>query len=373
MCSCRKRFSAVRGIAPILLVLSAALLAMGDVQAGDTKGRWFFGGAVGYETTFDSVPNNADLKADPRPDDFANRQITLDDALSWSLSAGFGMTEHLILQVDAAYHRSDLGPVDVYLTGTFPVAANPIDPTNVSFRSRETSLPTEAGTLTRAPVTLTGLYRFRKDRPLSPYVGAGIGMIFVGWENSGALDSLNDRLRTLRVRNVFNEHGKDITPPAYQLLRAYGRVPMEYPVGVQVDDALEWHLAAGAEDFLSDRLSLVVDARYVYTNEEIVIDLGGEDQVDLHIWPEELFRSDGSLKYFRNNGGAPNSFKDPSDPSKGVVTCALNTTGDFDQDGHRSDLCYDYKLGNPDGTFLVQGGRISLNGLSVRLGARFYF
>ncbi len=369
----RRRNFAVRGLRLLLPALAAVWLATGSADAGDTTGRWFIGGALGYETTFGSVPNNADLGADPRPDDFANREITLDDALSWSLSAGFGMTGHLILQADAGYYRDDLGPVDVYLTDAFPVSMNPLDPTNISFRNRETSLPTAAGTLTRLPVSLTGIYRFRKDSPVSPYVGAGFGMIFTDWRNSGNLGSLNTRMRNLRIQYVTDEHGKVITPPAYFSLMADGRVPMEYPVDVQVDDAREWHLTAGVEYSLRDRLSLVVDARYLYADQDIVIDLGGQDQVDFHVWSEKLFRPDGSLKYFRNNGGAPNPHIDPNDPTSAVITCALNTTGDFDHDGHRDDLCYESKLGDPKGTFLVQGGRIHLNGLSVRLGARFYF
>jgi len=357
-----------------LAMLAVLALASGTADAKDTKGLWFFGGALGYHTTFDSVPVNADLPGDPRPDDYASREITLGDGLSYALSAGFGLTDHLTLQVDAGYYRSDVGDVDVYLTDGYPVALNMLDPINVNaFRYRTASTPIPAGTLAQWPVSLTGTYRFRKDRPLTPYVGAGIGMIFIDLDTSDEVMALNERLSALRIRAVADEHGRDIMPPAYQPLQGIGRVPMEHPVGLEVDDAIEWHLTAGMEYFLGDRMSFVVDARYMYTSQKIVIDLGGQDQVDYTIWSEKLFRPDGSVRLFRNNGGFPNPYVDPSDPSKGIVTCAVKTTGDFDNDGHRDDLCYSAILGDPQGTFLVQGGSIDLSGFSVHLGMRFYF
>ena len=80
----------------------------------------------------------------------------------------------------------------------------------------------------------------------------------------------------------------------------------------------------------------------------------------------------GSVKYFVNNAGQPNPHIDPNDPNTPLVGCVANSKGDFDKDGHKDDVCYNFNLGSPVGNLLLQGGTIDLSGFTAQIGMRFY-
>jgi len=170
-------------------------------------------------------------------------------------------------------------------------------------------------------------------------------------------------------------------------------------------------------------LSVVFDARYVFADENLQLDLQGEDQINLLIYTEEVYRPDGTTRFFVNKGQGPNtlcadvnyqgigcdpydrppgqfvnpqgrdwmaalsSCGDPSDP--GYQACIENEnnwgppqncprTGDFDRNG-QIDKCWgtvtadDSGIVDPRGDVIVQGGRINLSGFAASVGIRFHF
>jgi len=363
------------------LSASLALLLAGSTglsHAKDGKNLWYLGGSLLFHSTQDTIRSNADLSGDPRPDDFTSRETTIEDTFSYGLTAGFGMTRRLSLQLDAAWFKGEVGPIEGWFQDRFPVSTNPANPTVLnSFRSRQSGISITPGEIEEIPVTLTGVLRFRTDRPLNPYLGAGAGVIFTKVTQSEELDALNSRLGRLRITDENDEFKNDLVPERYETLRAQGRVPYTYPLSIRGQNQFEWHLTAGMEYFMSDRVSMVADLRYSFAPQSIILELGGEDQLDIRVFSEGLFRPDGSLKIFNSGGMAPNPLVDPNDPSRGTVHCIVNTISDFDQDGHADDLCYfndsSRKSDDPVGRLVVQGGRIALSGFAARLSLRVYF
>jgi hypothetical protein len=360
-------------------VLTAALLgaSLDGVVADDTSRLWHFTTSLGLHTTEDQIRNNANLAADPRPAQEEARAGTIEDGLSIALQAGFHLNGRFALQLETGWFEGDIGPVDVYLADRYPVASNPGNPSALNqIRKRTGSYPVGAGRLTEVPVSLSLEMRFRKDKPLSPFLSLGGGYIFTEVRQDEDLDALNRRLAALRVREVFDEQGRHLSPESLAALRSSGRLPPTHLVRLEAEDAPAWHLAAGAEYFLGPRSSVVISAGYAFSDGGVTVLLSGEDQVSFLIFPEPLFRADGSLKIFNDAGLFPNPYID-GDPTKGLVKCTPNTVGDFDKDGHRDDYCYrnDTRttLDDPEGRLLVQGGRIEYGGFRLNLGLRFYF
>ncbi|HEY3176181.1 MAG TPA: outer membrane beta-barrel protein [Candidatus Polarisedimenticolia bacterium] len=427
----QKRGTAARGLGKLVwglvVCLSAAALTA-PAQAEDLRGRWYFGGHLGFLSTTDSIRSNADIiigpvgddgipftgdlneeqgcvgalstntYCDPRPDDLLSRETTIEETVRAELDAGFGITSWLTFQLDASYFRGDVGPVDTFLRDHFPVSSGATAGVLDRFDDRERIIPVQAGTITEIPISLTGIVRFRKDSPLNPYVGVGLGMVFANIERSNDVDELNNRIASMRIRGIRDEFNEPIgNPPSSQTVN--GRIPFQNALRVDVKDSFEWHLVAGAEYFFNDKLSLVFDARYVFADQYLELDLGGEDQINLLIFSEKLFRPDGSVQIFSYKGEAPNTLcADTGKPdgmggtmyvgagcnnqpngfvNPGISNCP--TSGDFDGDG-QTDRCYGQNVGespsgirDPRGDVIVQGGRISLTGFAIATGLRFHF
>ena len=367
----------VVGLFCLTVVLSAAITL---VIAGKTRGRWYIGGAVAFHSTEDAIRNNASLEGDPRPANFASRETTIDDGVAYGLSVGYGVTSWFSLELDVGYFQGSVGSIDAYLeydSLPTPGISNPNLYTRIG--SRETSIPVNAGELTELPVTLSGYFRFRTDRQLNPYIGGGVGIVYTQFDVSGELPALQSRLESLHITNVKNELGVTIRPEEFKHLGVHGEIPFIWPVQIDIEDGFQFHISAGMEYFFGDRMSLIADLRYQSTKSKLSITFAGEDQLNLAIFPEELFREDGSLLLFNDRSLAPNPHID-NDPNNPIVDCDTNTIGDFDNDG-QDDVCFAGERTTPQGrlvidprgTFVVQGGEIDLSGYKISLGLRLYF
>ena len=415
-------------------MLLVAGMAVPLAQAEDIKGKWYFGGNLSFLSTTDYIRSNSAILigplgddgipftgdpneapgcttgaqqgtvfCDPRPDDLLGRETTIEETFRIELTAGFGLTSWLSIQLDTSYFQGDVSPVDVYTRDVILVDPNPDPPFEPTvFKDRDVSEPINAGEITEIPVTLSAVARFRKDSPLNPYINVGVGRIFTDVETSGDVDALNARLNKLRIRGISNEFNEDLVRPQDAPLKPTGDVPMTFPLTFDVEDAWEWHVGAGLEWFQSEKFSLIFDARYTFADSDVVLDLNSADQVDFTIFSEQLFRPDGSVQFFSSTPQAPNTLC--SDAGRGpqgqyAIGCDPNSNptpttrvdpdgpagcpmvGDFDFDGHNDDFCYNAaNVGasrrgarSPDGIVVVQGGTIDLTGLSVAVGVRWHF
>lgn len=422
-------------------LLSAALVCAGPAGAADLKGKWYFGGSLSFLSTTDDIRSNAaiilgdfgddgvpdtgdaneggtcgvvdpggplgdGLFCDPRPDELLAKETAIEETFMLDLTAGFGLSSWLSLQLDAGYFRGDIGPVDAFLRDHFPVAGNPLNPTILTrFRDREELIPVQAGEVTEIPIQISGIVRFRKDSPLNPYVGVGAGRIFADVETGDDVHALNGRIESMRLRYAVNEFGERVRlDPFDQNAGQDGRLPFRWPLVLEVEDAYEWHLMGGAEYSLNDRVSLVFDVRYMFADQGLRLDLAGQDQINIVTFSEKLFRPDGSLHIYNDTPGPPNTLCIDTgfrgigcDPNQihiryvnpEGVDLTLNpprirfvcpTIGDFDKDGVL-DLCYDANnigpsamgVTEPRGDVIIQGGEIDLTGFTVAIGMRYRF
>jgi hypothetical protein len=417
----------------LALAIGCILAMTSPAHAEDLKNRWYFGGNISFLSTTDDIRSNSAIIigdpgddgipftgdpnedqgcldssiggsgpfCDPRPDDLLSRETSIEETFKLELNAGYGLTSWLSLQFDASYFKGDVGPIDAFVRQPF-LGTNIPDTPPAFVGLDERVISVQAGKITEIPVALSGVIRFRKDSPLNPYLMVGAGMIFAEMDVSSDVAELNARLGQDRIKGVFNETNGDILPTEFAAVKIDGRVPFQWPVTVNVDDAFEWHLGAGAEYFFNDKLSFVFDARYMFADQGVEISLAGEDQVNFLIFSENLFRPDGSVRFFVNTGSAPNTLctdaevTDPNgvvtrgsncaanDPPDKRVTCGVPAVGDFDNSGAvpgDPDICYNNNLyasptagsNRPEGLVVVQGGKIDLSGLSVAVGMRFHW
>lgn len=419
-------------------VIIVPCLSISLALADTPDRRWYFGGGVSYLSSTDFIRNNAaiinteqfgddgvpftgdpgeltacspnpgmffpeqDPFCDPRPDDLLAREASIEEAYKFDLTVGLQLTRSFGLHLDAGYFEGEVGPIDVYHAETIPVfnAGLPIGLTD-----RRASTPIAAGDLTEIPISLTAVLRFRNRKPLRPYLALGGGMILTDLEvNDSEIEDLRARVDAMRVIGFGNEWGNELTDPMFinTIDQEDGKVPFRLPLNVEVEDSLSWHIGAGAEYFFNERFSVVVDARYVFADQEVVIDLGGEDQIDIVYWPSEMFHPDGSQRIFFNQPIAPNppciidpfmfgcfewekgdrmnpeglrvNPKNPDEPLSGVTCPAVD---DFDRN-RQEDVCYKIGAMSPSGHVLptgmtvIQGGSIDLTAFSIGVSFRFH-
>ena len=396
-----------RNIRRQICASAAFVAAMLPAHAKDVSRLWFVGGSLAYHTTQDSIENNADLEGDPRPDDLVSREGDLDDTVQLGLHLGAGLSRRFTLQLETGYFRGDIGPVDVYHQEQFPYSTtgNPFLLNSIS--RFEHSEPVSAGTLTQIPVSLTGTLRFRPDRPLNPYIGAGGGVIFMEFEPTDGFDGVNETMQNLHIASVTDETGNDLTPQWFEDRFFDYNLPSLHDLTFEVDDSVELHLSAGMEYSLSNRVALIGEARYVWYKSSFSMTMGGravfgetlsgtpnptasvhlgpEDQLNFDIMPSAMYHPDGSLKVFNTAGLAPNP-RIPGHPDGLRFTCEPQNVPpgrdwepgqivDIDGNG-LVDVCYQLPA-NPDdhpgGRYIVQGGELALDGFVVQLGMRVYF
>ena len=341
---------------------------------------------------------DVDPFCDPRTDDLLEREGTVDDSFGFFVFAGFDVTRMFRIALDAAWYRSDVGPIDVYSAETYPFF---FQNNVIALQDRDFSEPIGAGELTQIPITLTGLVRFRTDSDFRPYVGVGGGVILTEFERDEDVDALVDRLETLRIRGFANEKGRNVTPVESQSDFEFngGRLRFGDDVTIEAEDAWEWHLTAGLEYAINPRFSLTFDARYLFADQEVSITIMGEDQLDIFTWPDEIFHPNGALAVFSAAGVAPNPFCIETagrgygcggapagkrvTPSEGPNGNGVNGPpftcpgrADFDANGTR-DWCYRSDLKSPLGRdilgmWVVQGGTIELSGWAFGIGMRVH-
>lgn len=383
----------------VSLALALVLGIGGEVKAENTKGRWHLGGGFSWVATEDDIRSNAAFVLfdqpgtdgipdsgdetivffDPRPDDTLSRETTLQEGFQFDFNASYGVTPWFSLQVDAGYYQADIVQFDTYVEER-SFYRNPNDPTDVIFSDQDEdvvvfkqSQPIVAGQVTQIPISLTGVFRFRRDSPLNPYIGVGAGVIIADSTESDALDALNEKLaNSVMLLKGYYSYIDYITCQDPSCL-GYGGI------NVDVETGTEYHFTGGAEYFFNSNLSVYFDARYTFASSQVNIDVDGADQTQFVIESSAdklIFCDDPTLNTVDSNGDDILD-TNPFFP----VGFDRGSDGLFQLPG------MDGALGTPDdfpgcrpgtGTrlrdeILVQGGQISLSGLKIGVGIRWYF
>jgi opacity protein-like surface antigen len=319
------------------LLVACWLLACWPVAAEDVHKRFRLSLAIGgYQAQDEINSDSANLLTilndegeitarviDPRNDAGVAGNFEIQPGSIATLAWQYGFTRFFLLEGSVGYNANDVGDVEI----------NEIyhDPVRFS-----------AGKLTRLPVQLTGLWRFRPDSNFRPYVGAGIGYSFVDFDSSDDLIELSGNLEASSWRQAKVERtdvGGVITVPS---------VPAAIPMTgatVQAPDAWEWHIVGGAELSVARRWSVLVELRYSQASDSFHLQFDGKDQIGISV-PQ----------------GQTEDGTELSDGTYGPAFIFPGGLLDFDGDDELD-----------HGSYYVTGGELRYDGIAAVVGVRYTF
>ena len=218
---------------------AALTILLSPVAAEDVRGRWSFSLGVGMMSTLDDIRNNASVlrledpgrgfpddisddlvvadSNDRRQDDLLGRETAVEERQIYNLSVGYGLTSWLSLQVDVGYYQGNVGNLDTFNIDRRFVDLNDDNTLSdgqgelLSTPFRDASVPMSVGQLEQIPVMFNAVFRFRKDSPFNPILGAGVGWIFTDFDESDAFRDLNNEIlrgfqRTVLWDGDLNNH-----------------------------------------------------------------------------------------------------------------------------------------------------------------------
>jgi outer membrane protein W len=312
----------LKRVAVFALVGLSWLAGSSHLLAEDTKGKWQFGFGLSYFSTVDYIRSNADIalasgvvgscgeagalcpvgSVDERPDINIMNQASIHDDFKLDFSASYGLTRWLALEAAGSYMNAPVGNIEFYNKNvTQPISApsdtsatgvnsacGP-DAANLSHcwawtpgspfeRKNNTFLP--VGTITEIPIHMSALVRFRPESPLDPYLGLGFGYI----------------MTNLKKGDEFNQKAAIFSDPKFRVSiadegewnfnngcrRESGGSCTDFnpgPMEANVKNSWEWHAVGGVDYYMSDHMSVYVDARYVWTSGSIDIRTDDAHQV----------------------------------------------------------------------------------------------
>ena len=347
-------------ILPLLALISGAALFPGTrALAEDTKGKWQFGFGLSYMATVDYIRSNADLaiaetarqpdgtlsavgSVDERPDINILNQPSIRDNFKVDFNASYGLTRWLAVEAAASYLKAPVGNIEFYFrnehqgltgqpTNTLVASCGPglaVDAAHPGGNAQPcwtytSNLPDEikqntflpVGELTEIPIHLSGLIRFRPESPFDPYFGAGIGYI----------------LTNLKTGDEFNRKAADIAALKVSIAsegefttnNRCNRV--DFPIGVEctnfkpgpleasIKNAFEFHAVGGVDYYVSDRFSVYMDARYIWTQGAVDIRTDDAHQVRFAVLDEGQLLTETIVQTAPGQYG-PGTFK-AGDPS----------------------------------------------------------
>lgn len=327
----------MRDFGRLLLCVVAGFGALTESAAEDVARRFRLAVQVGGHNALDEVRNDSanamlitddsgaiiDQFLDPRSDTSALGTLEIRPGNLVTLSAQYAVTSFFILEASVGQENTEIGDIEVHevMSGTL----------------RRFS----AGDLTRIPIQLTGIVRFRPSASFNPFVGVGIGYSTVDFNLSTELDELS-----VNMSNSIGGRGLLSTVNAGGLAYPCGGCPSAGLSGVSVatPDSLEWHLSAGAEYSFGQHWALFVDLRYVFAERTFGIEFNDGVPIGIPV---------------------PNVTRVRAPPlSEWPGPMFVTTGGLIDVDGD----------GAPDlGAYYVQDGRFKYDGPSVQFGVRYTF
>jgi opacity protein-like surface antigen len=375
----------------VVFVGLMVILSVGQATAENLNNRWQIGGGIGFVSTQDDIRSNAAfvdfanpgpdgipdsgdetiLFVDPRPDDTLSRETTIQETFNVSVGATYGISDSFSIQLEGSYFQGNVVQFDTFFIEVFPADTNNDGVLNSGEKSRrQSNIPFTAGTYTQVPISLSGVFRFRKDSPLNPYVGVGVGYVFNNVEDSKQFDELAQTLADAEIRSIGSNAGTGF------IIGSGATMPPFEGLRMELDDGYEVHLVAGAEYFFTSSLSMYVDARYMFTGQDLKINVNGFDQLNF-----DITSLSDTLPECTNGPGDGDgiNFDDPAQNIFGA-----NGDGTVDKDDFSLASIFPESQGIPGlcrpgtGTrevdqILVQGGEINLSNITIGVGVRWAF
>ncbi len=267
-----------RWVAAVILLMVCTL-----VHAEDIEKRWRLGFAIGGFDARDEVGSNSanalvltDMDdvpiiawVDPRNDAAVFNALSIQPSPLVNISAQYAVNKIFIVEFSAGYMETDVGDVEVqaqFFREMFPAIEN------FKFRVFEIN----AGTMEIIPIRTTMYARFRPKANFNPYIGAGFGYMFVGFDPSEEFSELS--------RNM------DLSVGGFATLQSFPggfQAPSQIfdLVGARVDarDAWEWHVTGGLEYTIKRRWALFFDLSWTQASRSMFIGFNGQTSLGVSV------------------------------------------------------------------------------------------
>jgi opacity protein-like surface antigen len=361
-------------------IVRVALLAgfiASPAVAEDVEKKFRIGLAVGVFDAQDEIGSDAgnvlrlvddDLLTekfyvDPRNDSAVLGALSFNPGFSGTIYGQYAFSKIFVVEASLGYAKLDLG--DVELQAQFD--GEPI-PDFQPFLFHVTRIP--VGQVTRVPLSVAALARLRPRSSFNPYFGIGLGYTFHGLK-------VDDEFNQLSI-NMDGSLGALATVSA----ATFGNPSFTFPgdnelqdltgATVEIGDAFEWHLAAGAEYTFKSKWAVILDLRWSFSNDNMAIKFNGKDDLGVAV-PE---RVDFIGSEFDNGEYGGFLIKPGGLVDGGVLVPAASAPGGTDCSVAPGNCIFDSTqrdgLTDP-GIYYVQGGALKYGGISLQLGVRYTF
>jgi len=361
-----------------LVVVACACSAAGAV---DVEKKFRIGLSVGGYNNTDEITSDAaneltlvdedqvfqSIFIDPRDDSAVFGNLDIKSSGIATISAQYAITQVFLVEASVGYTKSDVG--DVELQAQFNLADVP-DLEDFNF----TTFRIPAGQIERVPLQFTALARFRPRATFNPYVGAGIGYAFIGFEPTEELDQLSINMDASlggQTRLTEATYGSPRLAPA-------GSDTIGALVGATIDarDTFEWHFAGGAELAFKRKWSAYIDLRWTFASRSLMIGFNGGDYLGVPV--PQLTDYEDSVAATTIYGAMQISTGGLLDGGSIQLRPAEGEPPDTDcvEDPHDCERFFDPTM--PDGVvdpgyYYVQGGSLDYGGIALQFGVRYTF
>ena len=333
----------------VIIILTAVLTA--GAFAEDIQKKWRLSFSVDNYTTPDEIRSDADNRAyyidetetilqvgvDPRPDVAATNVLQIEDAIQMNVAGSYAFNSWFLLELRAGYSKADIG--DIEITAWL---ANDEEAQQLWDEENEILMrwyPTPVGKLTRIPIQLSSVIRFRPKSNFNPYMGIGFGYVLTKFESSSEFDE-------------FSEYIDQSVGAFRSALYPGGVIPADKyhdlaPASVHAPNYLEYHILGGLEYTFKKHWAVFIDAQYLIAARDMSIRVDGVEKFGIGFPDGEVELKEGVI--------IPGPFAQPY---------VILSGGGIDFDGNGK--------GDP-GTYFVNGGRLKYGGFSLGIGIKYTF
>jgi hypothetical protein len=365
-------------------LVALTLWALSPAAAEDVENKFRLGLSVGGYNNQDEITSDsanvltlvdedqifAATYVDPRNDSSVFGNLDINSGPIATFSAQYAATKTFIIEGSIGYNKNDVGDIEVQ--AQFAGTDVP-DLRRFDFRSYR--IP--AGTLTRVPVQLTAMARFRPRASFNPYVGAGIGYSFLGFEPSSELDELSLNMDAslggqARLTQATFGAPQMFTPGQEDIRDMEGAT-------VLVEDTFEWHVAGGAELSFKRKWAMFLDLRWSFASRSIEFLFDNSGYVGVPVPQLTDFEDSDAGRttygaFWITTGGLIDGGSLQWRPREGQPP-GTNCSG-ANPDPQRCVQAFDFSM--PDGVvdrgfYYVQGGTVDIGGLALQIGVRYTF
>jgi outer membrane protein W len=341
----------IRKIIYSFFIIMLAGIFAGSSFAEDIEKKWQLSFGLSSYTTQDEIRSDADNRAfyidatntvlsvgvDPRPDAAATNVNQIEDAFLLNVAGSYAFNSWFLLELRVGYSKSDVGDLEVTALFDNDAEAQFLFDERGEFLFRWYSL--DVGELTRIPIQLTPIIRFRPKSNFNPYLGLGVGYIVTNFESSSEM-------------NTFSSNIDQAVGAFLSAVYPGGAIPSDKyrdlgPATVEAPDSWEYHFLGGLAYTFRKHWAVFIDAQYVFASNSMKIRVDGLERFGIGFPDGEVELTEGIL--------IPGPIGQPYRILSGGGI-------DFDGDG----------VADP-GSYYVQGGDIKYGGFSIGAGIKYTF